>query len=112
MSGPASVIEAIAMGRQAASSMDRYLGGSGLIEETLAPTERPELWLGHDEGFACWRRVETSYPSSEQRMRGFTEVRLGLDKEAAIGEAKRCLRCNLRLKVPATRRIQSSRVSP
>jgi len=106
VSGPASVIEAIAMGRQAASSMDRYLGGSGLIEETLASTERPELWLGHDEGFAYWRRIETPYPSPEQRMRGFAEAKLGLDKEAAIGEAKRCLRCNLRLKISAARRIQ------
>jgi NADPH-dependent glutamate synthase beta subunit-like oxidoreductase len=99
MSGPASVIEAIAMGRRAASSIDRYLGGGGLIEETLAPPERLDPWLGKDEGFANWHRVETPYLSLEQRLSGFAEVKLGLDEEAAIKEAKRCLRCNLRLDI-------------
>jgi len=37
--GPASVIEAIAHGRLAATSIDKYLGGEGDIEETLAPPE-------------------------------------------------------------------------
>ena len=39
VSGPASVIEAIAVGRQAAVSIDKYLGGTGNIEEVLAPPE-------------------------------------------------------------------------
>ena len=39
MRGPASVIEAIADGRQAAISIDKYLGGSGIIDEVLAPLE-------------------------------------------------------------------------
>lgn len=91
------------MGRKAASSIDRYLGGSGLIEEALAPIERPDPWLGKDEGFAYWRRVETPYLSLEQRLGGFAEVKLGLDEETAIKEAKRCLRCNLRLDISAVK---------
>ncbi len=37
--GPASSVEAIARGRAAAQAIDRYLGGSGDIEEHLAPAE-------------------------------------------------------------------------
>ena len=39
VTGPRSVIEAIAAGRQAAIAIDRYLGGRGVIEERLAPPE-------------------------------------------------------------------------
>ena len=39
VTGPASIIRAIAYGRKAAEVMDRYLGGSGDITETLAEPE-------------------------------------------------------------------------
>ena len=38
--GTSSVIEAIASGRRAASSIDLYLGGLGIIDEVLAPPEQ------------------------------------------------------------------------
>ena len=103
VSGPSSVIEAITMGRQAASSIDKYLGSSGMIEETLAPAKQPNPWLGHDDGFAYWQRVEVPCLSLEQREHSFAEVKLGIDPEAAIKEAKRCLRCNLRLGISTVR---------
>jgi NADPH-dependent glutamate synthase beta subunit-like oxidoreductase len=103
VSGSASVVEAIAMGRRAASSIDKYLGGSGIIEETLAPIEEPDFWLGYDEGFAYWQRVQIPFLPLEQRAGSFAEVELGLNEEAAIREAKRCLRCNLRLKISPIR---------
>ena len=37
--GPASIVRGIAQGRSAAESIDRFLGGSGDISETLASTE-------------------------------------------------------------------------
>lgn len=103
VSGPASVVEAIAVGRRAASSIDKYLGGSGIVEETLAPIEGADLWLGHDEGFAYWHRVQIPSLSFEQRASSFAEVELGFDEEAAIKEAKRCLRCDLRFEIPAVK---------
>jgi len=35
----------------------------------------------------------------EQRLTGFAEVELGFDEATAVEEAKRCLRCDLRLQI-------------
>jgi len=99
VTGPASVIEAIAAGRKAASSIDKYLGGDGIIDEELIPKEKPNPWLGRDDGFAHLARVTVPSLPVEQRLNGFEEVELGFDREAAITEAKRCLQCHLRLEI-------------
>lgn len=97
VTGPASVIEAIAAGRKAASSIDRYLGGDGRIDEALAPDELPDPWLGRDEDFANWNRVKMPLLPLDQRLASFGEVELGFSEDEAITEAQRCLRCSLRL---------------
>ena len=137
--GPASVIQAIADGRQAAISIDRYLGGEGIIDEILVQVEEPSPWLGRDGNFADRHRVpmpslhadlrtgkfsrrhaaETGWLLGEQlydtfadwsadqvpwqlpqcRLGDFPQVELGFDGEQAIEEAKRCLKCHLRLKI-------------
>ncbi len=94
---PASVIEAIAAGRKAAASIDRYLGGDGDIEEVLIPRQKPNYWLGHANGFADRTRPQVPTLASEQRLSGFAEVELGFNEEMAIAEAKRCFQCDLRL---------------
>ncbi len=92
VSGPASVIEAIAAGRQAAISIDKYLGGSGDITETLAPPEGELAPL--EEAEEQWRPPMPTVPV-EQRLSNFVQVELGYNDEMAIEEAKRCLRCDL-----------------
>ncbi len=57
LESPYGVISAIDMGRRAASSIDQYLGGEGIIEEELIDAEVPSLWTGRDEGFADRARV-------------------------------------------------------
>ena len=99
VSGPASVIEAIAMGRKAAVSIDKLLGGDGVIDETLSEPEKPDPWLGREEGFAAKRRVPIPYLPVERRLQDFSTVELGFDEEKAVEEAKRCLRCDLRLEI-------------
>ena len=99
VSGAASVIEAIAVGRKAAVSIDKYLGGDGVIDETLIETEVPSPWLGREEGFEDKGRVQVPCLPLEQRLQGFSVVELGLNKEEAVKEAKRCLRCDLRLQI-------------
>lgn len=99
VTGPASVISAIAAGRQAASSIDKYLGGTGIIEEILAPTEELSGWLGKDEGFTDMARVATPCIPHKKRLEEFTELSLGLSPELAQKEAGRCFRCDLRLKI-------------
>ena len=93
VSGPATVIEAIAAGRQAAISIDQYLGGSGMIDETLAPPEELEALPEIDEGET--HRISVPTLRVGDRLRSFAEVELSLGEEVAVGEARRCLRCDL-----------------
>ncbi len=101
--GAASVVQAIFMGRNAAVSIDRYLGGDGVIDEPLIETEISSPWLGREEGFADRSCIQVPCLPLEWRLEGFSVVELALDEEKAVSEAKRCLRCDLRLQIsPAT----------
>lgn len=91
VSGPASIIEAIAAGRQAAVAIDKYLGGRGDIDEQLAPPEEITPFTV-EEGER--RRPPMCMLSTDKR-RGFALVELGYDQAKAVEEAKRCLRCDL-----------------
>ncbi len=99
VSGPASVIEALQAGRLAASSIDKYLGGTGEIDQKYIPDEEENPYLGREEGFAHKRRVEIPTRFVDKRLHSFSQVEYCLDEKAAIEEAKRCLKCQLRLKI-------------
>lgn len=94
ISGPASVIEAIAAGRQAAISIDKYLGGSGAIEESLAPSEEVAPVREEEEEEEVHRPSIPAIPVAD-RISSFAEVELGLTEEQALAETKRCLWCDL-----------------
>ncbi|MBC8477273.1 MAG: FAD-dependent oxidoreductase, partial [Dehalococcoidia bacterium] len=96
VSGPASVIEAIAAGRKAAVSIDKYLGGTGDISEVLAPPSEFSLCVGKDDGFFEWTRPSMPALPVEKRTDNFEEVELGLSDEAAAKEGRRCLQCAVR----------------
>jgi NADH-quinone oxidoreductase subunit F len=93
VTGPATVIEAIAAGRQAAVSIDKYLGGSGIIDEELASPEETGTLNEVEEGEK--HRISIPTLTLSKRLCSFAEVELGLGEEMAIEEAKRCLRCDL-----------------
>jgi len=94
VSGPASIIDAIAHGRQAAASIDTFLGGSGNIDQTLAPAEEQILVADyHTQGQA---RVTMPCISVDERTCSFAAVETGLSKELAIKEAERCRGCDAR----------------
>ena len=98
VTGPASVIKAIAAGRRAASSIDKLLGGDGNIEETLWERPAPEPYSGRrDRGFADLGRVEMPRVPISERHNSFAEIDLGFDADKAATEAKRCLQCDLEL---------------
>ncbi|MFC1914395.1 FAD-dependent oxidoreductase [Chloroflexota bacterium] len=101
VTGSASVIEAIAVGRHAASSIDKYLGGSGDIEEKLASPEEELPPLIH--GPSVGERAVMPKLSLKERLSGFGEVELGFDEETAIGESTRCLWCDLPVVADPTR---------
>ena len=92
--GPATVIEAIAAGRQAAISIDKYLGGNGDLTEILSPPETIDQVEEPAEGL----RPEILGISREQRI-SFDEVEVGWDSKSAVAETRRCLKCDLTCKV-------------
>lgn len=99
VNGTSSVIKAITSGRQAATTIDTFLGGDGTIDEILAPVIEPNAWLGSGEGFALQSRTETPDIPVEKRLQGFGIICEGYDEESAAKEAGRCLQCDLRLKI-------------
>jgi formate dehydrogenase beta subunit len=99
VSGPASVIEAIAAGRKAASSIDKYLGGRGQIDGPSAGPLEASPWFGRDEGFYDLQRVHLPCLDTAKRTGSFDEVELGYDRGMAASEAARCLRCDVRLHI-------------
>ena len=99
VNGTASVIEAIASGKRGAIAVDRYLGGSGNMDEELAPLEEPESWLGPGEGFAALNRCKEHCIGAADRVKSFCGIVQALGEEAAVLESSRCLQCDLRLKI-------------
>jgi len=94
--GPATVIEGIAQGRQAAASIDKYLGGTGNIAERLAVVnDAPERRGPPLSGI----RPERPLIAHEKRVHSFDGVECGWSKDEAEFEAGRCLRCDMRYPV-------------
>jgi len=96
VTGTKSVIEAIAGGRDAASAIDRFLGGDGDISEVLVDREAPDQYIGHIDGFAALTRTEPEIMAAEQRRAGFDPIEKPFSCDQAKCEAERCLQCDLR----------------
>ena len=92
-----SCIQAVASGKKAAEAIDKYLGGDGSIDESLLPPEEPKHWLGREEGFADLKRLCAAYHPPTPQFAGLSKAEPPLSQELAMTEAKRCLRCDLRL---------------
>ena len=92
--GPDDVIRAIADGKQAASSIDRFLGGSGKLNKGRE-IDIPDTFDADDE-VIMHKRFPQEYLPLEQRGHNFDEVNLGYHKLNAIAEAMRCLHCERR----------------
>ena len=92
VSGGGTVIEAVAAGQQAAVSIDRMLGGAGLLPANVGPS----LWRPTDEQLErVTPRAREPALAAGLRGRSFAEVLGALDPAAACGEASRCMRCDL-----------------
>ncbi len=98
-SGPFSVVEAIEIGKKAARSIDKYLGGTGEIDEPLIEPEGLNPWLGRDETFFDKPRIQMPRLTLPDRLSSFNEIERGFNETMAVEEAKRCLRCDLRLQI-------------
>jgi formate dehydrogenase (NADP+) beta subunit len=99
VTGKASFIEAVADGKKAAVSIDRYLGSSGNISEVLAPITEGVPRVGRIDNFAQRRRQEIPAAKPAKQIRNFNQVELGFSNELGEEEAKRCMGCDLRFAV-------------
>ncbi|MBN2853573.1 MAG: FAD-dependent oxidoreductase [Clostridia bacterium] len=89
--GPDAVITAIADGKRAASSIDIYLGGNGVLNKG----EKINIPMEFDEGELLeHNRFEMEFLDANYRKNNFEEVARGFHKLNAIAEAMRCLRCD------------------
>jgi formate dehydrogenase beta subunit len=104
VTGPSTVIEAIAAGKQAATVIDQYLGGRGIVEKGLTPSvdEVSSVKAEYPIPTAAEHEIPIMLPVAE-RLKDFPLVELALCPETAAAEAKRCLRCDLPIEVDAAK---------
>ncbi|MHB8129632.1 MAG: NADH-ubiquinone oxidoreductase-F iron-sulfur binding region domain-containing protein [Mobilitalea sp.] len=91
--GPDTVIQAIADGKKAAISIDRYLGGRGRLNKGN-PINIPDSF--DEDEIATHKRFAVDMLSADKRKESFDEVVLGYHKLNAMAEAMRCLHCDRR----------------
>lgn len=97
VTGPNTVVDAIAAGKKAAGVIDRYLCGRELAEPPQL--KLPDVFVepaavGDEEPEDVSRAEPTALPA-HMRQKSFAEVELSLTVEQARCEAGRCLRCDL-----------------
>ncbi|MCC8106211.1 MAG: FAD-dependent oxidoreductase [Clostridiales bacterium] len=94
------VVEAMALGRKAAVSIDRYLKGIDLFENRDLKSEwsyESRLDVPLPEGTKDEPRIRKNLRPVEERIKDFELCDLGFTEEQARGEAGRCLQCQCRL---------------
>jgi NADH-quinone oxidoreductase subunit F len=102
VTGPNTVIGAIAAGKQAALMIDRYVKGKlmKVLPKVALPTVYvPPGELAEEDG-APRPRVHPPELPIASRWKSFAEVELCISPEAAQAEACRCLRCDLEFTQP------------
>jgi formate dehydrogenase major subunit len=97
VTGPATVIQAVASGRQAADCMDDFVM-KGYVPErredySCSRGSLEDLPRHEFEAQPKIERVKMPTISVEKRAKNFNQIETGLTEEQAISEAERCLKC-------------------
>ncbi len=95
VTGPSSVVNAVAAGLRAAESIDRYLRGRSLTKGERADMPEPVDVNVSDRYASPYKRAEMPVIPRAQRMGTFEETDTGLPPWVAEREAGRCLNCAL-----------------
>jgi len=101
VTGPASVIEAIAQGRRAANGIDTYINNKEMgreDDEAGLDMEKeqgmiPENYSEIPSNTVVEERVHVQSVHPDKRIQSYEEVEATLTEEQAIKEAERCLNC-------------------
>ncbi len=94
--GPATFVQAVAHGRQAALSIDSYIKHGGLRE--IRPAERkvaPEIGEAEKNRARPIERSAMPVLLPEERKKSFEPIELGFTAEMAMTEGQRCLACGM-----------------
>lgn len=94
VTGPDTMIGAVAQGNMAAKSIRNYLEGTDLPVEPFLQPETPieNIDLSH---ISKDKRAEMNMLERDRRTRTFEEVERGLTEEQAVKEALRCVDCSI-----------------
>ncbi|MDI6795368.1 MAG: NAD(P)-binding protein [Desulfatibacillaceae bacterium] len=98
VTGPATVIEAVAGGRRAALAIVEYLNRgkkAPLSRQEEKRAEKEPEWADIPPGLAPQKRAQAAHLDPQTRILGFDEVEAAFDEDAARAEAARCLNCGV-----------------
>ena len=96
VTGPATVVEAVAAGHKAVEGIVRFFSGTGEAEEREQDREkavRSEDLVPIPENEKQRKRQVPEKLESARRKTSFEEVSRGLDEQDALLEAERCINC-------------------
>jgi len=94
--GGTIVIEAMALGRKAAVSVNRFLAGQDLVSDRNFESEydfKSNLDIPLPKDVTDLPRKRTRELPPEERITDFAECDLGYDEQTALEESARCLKC-------------------
>ena len=95
-SGPSTVVEAMAAGREAAAGIIEHLTGQAApFEKITAETRGVGDYVEIPESLLSRRRPDVPQRLPHVRCRDFDEVDMGLNADEAVAEARRCLQCSV-----------------
>jgi NADH-quinone oxidoreductase subunit F len=99
VSGPATVINAIASGERTAVTIDQYLTKDRNRKYPWREHKKVDTFFDPEAEPVSYRMQKPKTLLPEERRGCFDEVELSFTKALAMKEAKRCLRCDLELEL-------------
>ncbi len=96
VTGPATVVEAVAAGHKAVAAIDRFLNGEALESVVEPPAAEPAAgtdWKPIPADVEKAARAASTHLDPASRAANFAEVDAGFSEEAARAEAARCVNC-------------------
>jgi heterodisulfide reductase subunit A len=98
VTGPASVIEAVAAGHKAVAAIQRFIDKKNLSQDTEDSADQEpsgQNWQEIPEDIIPEARVTSRHQDIRKRMGSFEEVDLNFSEAEAQQEARRCLNCGI-----------------
>lgn len=95
VTGPATVVEAVAAGHRAAKGMMRYMEGLPMEKTPPEPEETTCAWPDIPESCQTRQRACLTHIDPEIRVNDFSEESISFTQDQAMEEANRCLNCGV-----------------